>query len=144
MSILRFKSCFKGTGSSFSVVGTPEVDSEVREEPSKGSEASSSLFSLLTGLKYPPVTVYWYDMKITILTQSTRSSPTSFKYAVVTTSPMIVMATITAYGKRYGYFIQIWLENIAGKWSWGRASQPPISALWNWRSATIKIFSISF
>ena len=69
MSILRFNSCFNGTGSSLSVAGISEVDSEVREEPSKGSESSSSLLSLVTGLKYPPVTVYTYNMEITILTQ---------------------------------------------------------------------------
>ena len=60
MNILRFKRFFKGTGSSLSVVGIPEVDSEVREEPSKGSESetSSSLLSVVTGPKYPPETVY--------------------------------------------------------------------------------------
>jgi hypothetical protein len=72
MSILRFKRCFKGTGSSLSVVGIPEVDSKVREEPSKGSETPSSLLGFVAGLKYPPITVCCHDMKVTILTQATK------------------------------------------------------------------------
>lgn len=42
---------------------------------------------------------------------------------------MIATTAKTAHGKKYGYFIQMRLVNVSGKWSWGRASQPPTSAL---------------
>jgi hypothetical protein len=57
-------------------------------------------------------------MIITFLSQYAKKFLlTSFKYAVVTSSPMIVMTAITAYGRKYGYFIQIGPENVSGKWS---------------------------
>ena len=79
-------------------------------------------------------------MRINLLNRDGFLLPTSFKYTAVVANSITVMTVKTINGSRYGYFIHIQPENIFGKWSWGRASQPPMNALWIRRSKLLIVF----
>ena len=140
-STLRFSRSFKGTGSLLPS-RVRMLEPEIREEWSKGSVSSPSLLIVWTRLKNPPLTVWLMRYKNSNLLGYQEILLSSFRYIAVTANVITVMTVKIINGSRYGYCIHIQPESIFGKWSWGRASQPPMTAL-SIQRGRLLIFSVS-